>query len=604
MFNRSMTFRRRGAWTRVVIFITLQFMLLESLIEWALILYLYAIRHVDSKMTPSLIIALVASFFTVPLVALHSLLAWQYNRVLGFASQKALLHAACTYIVRLTVIIWVAASVAGLVVVSQQTFCLADDGSSNFWKIGISCALHRASVIDSILSFVTVCLFFCSRELSERPYDISLLGIYRQPSSICDDKISSSSTLVSHISLENDIYTVCRRPDVTYGKDLYLSSSNNSICKSGSLQHPLPLHLRPQLKLDTECEADSAELFSGTTLSASGTPSKKSFRDLSSSDIYSNVSRTPTKSTYKAYRQAAVAELSGSPAAKHGHKRHKSSESSFRRFLPKLFGPPVSLSADPQIRALADPSIPTDLEQQAANIERPPTPKKEYAPGHPLASSPVEKSLVPTTSVVPSHELEASQPEESTLPRPMSINSAEAPEVVVPEPLRVHRSNTSQTARIPRPSYHARPSIPPVPRNPVAQSNHNYGRPPLDHGYPRRQSTRRHSGRQRQVYRFEPCQIPRHTQSQYHPQHNRYSRRAYFDTARRMPSQRRRSDVEIVYSSTRRPRSNTCGGMSTLSGPLDSIRETGASVDEVPCDIFSEGNTYRGTTRTSSVHGY
>ncbi|PYI12175.1 hypothetical protein BO78DRAFT_357825 [Aspergillus sclerotiicarbonarius CBS 121057] len=555
-------------------------------------------------MTPSLILALVASFFTVPLVALHSLLAWQYNRVLGFASQKALLHAACTYIVRLTVIIWVAASVAGLVVVSQQTFCLADDGSGNFWKIGISCALHRAAVIVSILSFVTVCLFFCSRELCERPYDISLLGIYRQQSSICDDKISSSSTLASHISLENDIYTVCRRPDVTYGKDLYLSSSNNSICKSGSLQQPPPLHMRPQLKLDTECEADSAELFSGTTLSVNGTPSKKSFRDLSSSDIYSNISCTPTKSTYKPYRPAAVAELSGSPPAKNGHKRHKSSESSFRRFLPKFFALPVSLSADPQIRALSDPNIPTDIEQQAANIERPPTPKKEYVPGHPLASSPVEKSLIPITSVVTNHELEASQPEESTMPRSMSINSADAPEVVVPEPLRVHRSNTSQTAPIPGPSHHSRPTIPPVPRNPFAQPTQNYGRHPLEHGYPRRQSTRRHSGRQRQIYRFEPCQIPRHTQSQYNPQQNRYSRRAYFETHRRMPSQRRRSDVEIVYSSTRRPRSNTCGGMSTLSGPLDSIRETGATVDEVPCDIFSDGNTYRGTTRTSSVHRY
>ena len=92
------------------------------------------------------------SFFTVPLVVLHSFLAWQHNKVEGFESQKAFLCTACTYILRLTTIVWLAASVAGLVVVAQQASCSPDGGHGDFWRTGISCALHRAAVIVSILS--------------------------------------------------------------------------------------------------------------------------------------------------------------------------------------------------------------------------------------------------------------------------------------------------------------------------------------------------------------------------------------------------------------------------------------------------------------------
>jgi hypothetical protein len=105
------------------------------------------------------------SFFTVPLVALHSLLAWQYNKVLGFRAQKAMLRVACTYLLRLTVIIWLAASVAGLVVVSQQASCLSDTVKGSFWNVGVSCALHRAAVIASIVSLYVTETDMLSNEL-------------------------------------------------------------------------------------------------------------------------------------------------------------------------------------------------------------------------------------------------------------------------------------------------------------------------------------------------------------------------------------------------------------------------------------------------------
>lgn len=67
-------------------------------------------------------------------------------------NQKAMLHTACTYVLRLTTLIWLGSSVAGLVVVSQQVYCLPDSAGGSFWKVGVSCALHRAVVIVSVLS--------------------------------------------------------------------------------------------------------------------------------------------------------------------------------------------------------------------------------------------------------------------------------------------------------------------------------------------------------------------------------------------------------------------------------------------------------------------
>jgi len=68
MVNRQVLPKKGGAWTRVVIFISLYVLLLESLTEWVLILYLYGIKRVDSKMMPSLILSLIAVCFYSPKV--------------------------------------------------------------------------------------------------------------------------------------------------------------------------------------------------------------------------------------------------------------------------------------------------------------------------------------------------------------------------------------------------------------------------------------------------------------------------------------------------------------------------------------------------------
>ncbi|RMJ21374.1 hypothetical protein PHISP_07761, partial [Aspergillus sp. HF37] len=314
-----------GAWARAAIFIALYALLLESFIEWVLVIYLYAMQRVDTKMMPSLILPLVASFCTVPLAVLHSLAAWQYNKVVGFGDRKTSLHAACTYLLRMTVAIWLASSVAGLVVVAQQASCLPEGADGGFWEVGISCGLHRTVFIVSVVSFLTICVFFCSRELCDRPYDISLLGVYKQhkqqqqqfPNR--DESIFSNTSWESESTLKNDVVCLCRHPD-------------GSKCQP-SVKQSMPTRPKPALTLntgpDTQCAASPCE------------SATRSFLEETSA-----LSCTPSLITLPSpgqdQAQISPAELPSSPSSTPNGLTSQTSS------LP--------LSADPQIRALSDPS--------------------------------------------------------------------------------------------------------------------------------------------------------------------------------------------------------------------------------------------------------
>lgn len=63
-----------------------------------------------------------------------------------------MLHAGCTYLLRLGIAVWLAASVAGLVVVAQQAECLPEGTDAGFWKVGISCGIHRTVFIVAVVS--------------------------------------------------------------------------------------------------------------------------------------------------------------------------------------------------------------------------------------------------------------------------------------------------------------------------------------------------------------------------------------------------------------------------------------------------------------------
>ncbi|KAL4991638.1 hypothetical protein BDW68DRAFT_184801 [Aspergillus falconensis] len=575
MHYRTMSPKRGGAWTKVAIFVSLYVLLLQSLIEWVLVLYLYGNKHVDSKMAPSLIFALIASFLAMALVILHSFLAWQYNRVLGYASQKAMLHAVCTYILRLTTIVWLGASVAGLAVVSQQAYCLPDGSPDFFWNVGVSCALHRAVVIVSVLSFLTVCLYFCSRELCERPYDVSLLGVYSHQRSSRHGSILSASTLYSEKGLKRNVLCVCRHPEVTYGRAPYMTSSNDSGDSKSmpSIRQSAPIRSTSFLRFSPDPESE-AEYLSGTP----ATPSTQS-------ELQPSVSRTPSTATaqdrFHAQKQA-LPELPGAAMRPQStHTRNQSSLSSLSRFLPKSLTVSVPLSSDPQIRALADATTHVDLKRQELQKERSVSvePKAPEPPAGSPLSRPKEDNQLRTTQ-------DSENSTSTSLPRSTSMNSAEAPEVITPapapahDPLNIRRPNTTQIASLPpmlNPKSNSIPSswstlLGPTQLSPL-RMNSDTMRNPIRHSQNLSQS------------QFGAPHIPRYTQSQRFPGprgYNQYSRQL----------RRNASDVQYQYQyryqqqGLRRPRSSTFGNMSIASVPghLDCIRETGASIDELPMD--------------------
>ncbi|KAL4753123.1 hypothetical protein BDW72DRAFT_191273 [Aspergillus terricola var. indicus] len=530
-------------------------------------------------MAPSLIFALIASSFTIPLVMLHSFLAWQYNKALGYASHKAMLPTACTYILRLTTIVWLGASVAGLVVVSQQAYCFPDDGNTgSFWNVGVSCALHRAVVIVSVLSFITVCLYFCSRELCERPYDISLLGVYSHQPSSRDGSIFSASTLYSEKGLKGDTLCVCRHSDVTYGQAPYITISDDSGDSKSmpSIRQPAPI--RPPSSLQFSPDPETEAVFLSKTTVTPGTQS----------ELQPSISRTPStataQDTFQSQEQALPELQDAALQSQSAHTRNQSSLSSLRRFLPKTLPVSVPLSSDPQIRALAEATTHVDLTKQELQKEEPMSKQPE------ALEPPVESQASP--SKVDNQFQTAPDSEHSTsksLPRSMTMNSAEAPEVITPasapahNPLTIRRSNTTQATYFP---LNMNPNSNPHP------SSWSTLLGPSQHSLLRMNSStmripRRHSQNMSQD-QFGAPHIPRYTQSQRFPgsrDHNRYSRQL----------RRNASDVQYQYQyryqqqGFRRPRSSTFGNMSIASVPghLDCIRETGASIDELPMDNSS-----------------
>ena len=59
----SATPRKEGTWTKLVIFAAIYCLILESTLQLALVLFLYGAGKVDSKMTASLVLALVSVCF-------------------------------------------------------------------------------------------------------------------------------------------------------------------------------------------------------------------------------------------------------------------------------------------------------------------------------------------------------------------------------------------------------------------------------------------------------------------------------------------------------------------------------------------------------------
>ncbi|KGO65334.1 hypothetical protein PITC_016020 [Penicillium italicum] len=639
----SATPRKEGTWTKLVIFVALYLLLLESILEWVLVLYLYGNGKVDSKMTPSVVLALVASFLSIPLVGLQSLVAWQYNNIGGFGTQKTILHNICTYVLRLDLMLWLATSVAGLVVAAQQVYCLPEGTDASFWRVGISCAFHRASVIVAVVSMVTVCTMYCARELCDRPYDVSLLGIYKRQAVLRNGSIVSGNSWDSEETLKNEILYLCRQHDGNGAGEFWsVDPIANKVNCHPSIRHPAPARLRPQLRVNTNPGSTYGEIMTGTTISPEDTAHRISPGSQSLvSEFYPISSTSTVMSSQTANELRAL--LSNTPAPKlpaipqeyTSHKRGKSSLSSLRRLLPKSFPLSLPLSSDPQIQALADPNTASDVEKQVvtpnsmANGIPESTTFQLIANGNtPNASS----ASLPQSPANTEPKPKPAHPEGHT--RTMTMNSADAPEVVPTAPSsppKVRRSQTAYTMPAARSIHHPHhpnfiPRPPPQPRPRAHSQSRRQAPGPRLHQDPMRNNMQPkqniiHYPVGSSSYHFDPNYVPRYSQSQYNlrpnshgssqyrHQSSRWANQRRYGSARSMPAPiPRRNDVQVIYPSTRRPRSGT---PNSASGPLSCILESTAdpyagkdprpvstACLELPSNSVDQ-TRYRGANRTS-----
>ncbi|CRG87321.1 hypothetical protein PISL3812_04338 [Talaromyces islandicus] len=375
----------REAWLRRVICVGLHLMLLQSLTQCVCVLYLYGTQKVDESMTPSLVIGLIASFLTVPFVILHTILSWQYRKIPGLNIPRNALHIACSHLPRVMIVMWLAAAVAGLVIVSKQASCLTADLSHSFWQAGTGCQIHRGLVIISILSLFTASTLFCCLQVSKRPYDASLLSIGAPQIPARDGSIFSDSSWESE-ALKHEIFYLCRHPDAGPGNgELYWSPNDSSLLEAPvrppSIRYSGPTRARPQVHVNTRANSVRPSIStSPTDTSPRISPLDEVDR---SSSFRKNIPLLFRKKSLTSSLQPGTEAASTKPSApvlpdiaesptKPSHIRQKSSVSS-QKFLPKSWTGSEPLSDDPQIRALASPpliSLSSDSSLSSSGISR------------------------------------------------------------------------------------------------------------------------------------------------------------------------------------------------------------------------------------------
>lgn len=474
---------------------------------------------------------------------------------------------------------------------------------------------------------------YCARELCDRPYDVSIIGIYKRSLVLRNGSVLSGHSWNSDETLKNEILNLCRQHDGKADEEPWLFDPlAGKVNCHPSIRHPAPLRLRPQLRVNTNPGSEYGEIASGTTVSPNGSSARISPGGQTLVSDFYPISRTSTVMTSRTACESQtlpsdfiIPKVPAIPAAyTTNHKRGKSSLSSFRRFLPKSFPLSLPLSSDPQILALADPNAASDVEKQVVT----PSPSNKNiaalvsnvpatnAPGYSTSSTTLVPSL-PTPAQTTGNKVERHV-------RTITMNSADAPEVVMPaEPSKVRRSQTSCLAQTTmsihhphHPHYIPGPANPYRPRKYSSSCRQNTSAFPRHVDQPRRTTSRQIPAVQHPVrstsYSHDKHRVPRHTQSQchtnWHPHPPRRAGQQVFDPSCSVPNLPRRSDVEVIYPSTRRPRSSTHGGS---HGPLSCIMESGP-IPPLPVDdnkfnaAASETNrnvidqtTYRGANRTS-----
>ena len=145
----------------LIIFWSLLFLGCLAFVDFAIVLALFVQREADSTVSTSLILIFLSvrsktlfvwelltldqSLVSVVYIILHLGLAHRLRRS-GHANGRSMKLESCLlHIPRLLIVLWMAASAAGLVVAARQPTCYAATVAESSWQAGLACELHRSA---------------------------------------------------------------------------------------------------------------------------------------------------------------------------------------------------------------------------------------------------------------------------------------------------------------------------------------------------------------------------------------------------------------------------------------------------------------------------
>ncbi|KAF7507598.1 hypothetical protein GJ744_010268 [Endocarpon pusillum] len=383
MFERS-----EGSHLFRLVVVGLYSLLLTSLAETVIVLDLFATQSVDTTISASLILSFVGSQLSLLFLLVHSLLARRQRLAIVYNHFRSSLGFICRFLPRLLIMLWMIAAAVGIIVAARQPKCLPGHVMQPFWQIGLSCQLHRANVGIAVVAFVSTCIVFCCIEVSNRPYQASLMGITQADSDdICGLKSSHSDVSWSSTSSADSL---TREKQYNYGpSDLELRASDraqwiqkqNSVSSRPAVYPPIlrysstgPLSLPGYFYLDRRTAASLSQIpypHSHRSGSVSSTATSLPFAlgdsySLSpfsrAGSTVSTISRSTSgtsvrKSPLSTMRRASEPEVPVIPAKFiHTNKKPRLQRSPT---LPCSWSPSLThapLSADPAIRAFSSES--------------------------------------------------------------------------------------------------------------------------------------------------------------------------------------------------------------------------------------------------------
>jgi hypothetical protein len=151
---------RNGSRTLLLIIWALYLLSTFALVDFAIVLTLFAHRDADATMSTSLVLIFISVRATAisknPLTSLEAILsmvyvwlhihfAHRFRRGCQAGQKWTRTESISRFLPRLLIVFWIAASANGLVVAARQPKCMPATASHDLWRAGLSCALHRSA---------------------------------------------------------------------------------------------------------------------------------------------------------------------------------------------------------------------------------------------------------------------------------------------------------------------------------------------------------------------------------------------------------------------------------------------------------------------------